>query len=105
DDTGTLWTVPNGTVMRIGNRSRDWSEGSVDVTVSDAKQLDDAIGVIEQVADDVSVQPDVADVLLRPITALGVQSIDGNDAVVRVIVRTTPGDHARVMRTLRAELA
>ena len=34
DGAGTVWTVPNGTVLRIGNKSRDWSQGAVDVTVA-----------------------------------------------------------------------
>ncbi len=50
DSAGTVWTVPNGTVLRIGNKSRDWSLGTVDVTVADAAQLDDAVAVIERVA-------------------------------------------------------
>ena len=30
---GTLWTVPAGAVIRVGNHSRAWSQGLVDVTV------------------------------------------------------------------------
>ena len=60
DGAGTVWTVPNGTVLRIGNKSRDWSQGTVDVTVADAAQLDDAVAVIERVAGEVSALPEVA---------------------------------------------
>ena len=42
--------------------------------------------------------------LLEPIAVPGVESLDKDGAVVRVTVRTTAGDNAQVMRTLRAAL-
>ena len=104
DGAGTVWTVPNGTVLRIGNKSRDWSLGTVDVTVTDAAQLDDAVAVIERVAAEVSALPDVAPVLLEPIGVPGVESLGADGAVVRVTVRTPPGAQAPVMRDLRSAL-
>jgi moderate conductance mechanosensitive channel len=104
DSAGIVWTVPNGTVLRIGNMSRDWSQGSVDVTVADAVRLDDAVAVIERVAAEVSALPDVAPALLEPIAVPGVESIGIDGAVVRVIVHTAAGKQAPVMRTLRAAL-
>ena len=105
DGAGTVWTVPNGTILRIGNKSRDWSQGTVDITVANAAQLDDAVAVIERVAGEVSALPDIAPSLLEPIAVPGVESMDKDGAVVRVTARTTAGDNALVMRTLRAALA
>ena len=104
DSAGTLWTVPNGTILRIGNKSRDWSQGAVDVTVADAAQLDKAVAVIEHVATEVSALPEVAPLLLEPIAVPGVESLGAEGTVVRVIVRTTPGEQAPVLRVLRAAL-
>jgi small-conductance mechanosensitive channel len=104
DSAGTLWTVPNGTVLRIGNKSRDWSLGAVDVTVAKASQLDDAVTVIERVAREISEHADVAPVLLEPLAVPGVESLGTDGAVVRVTVRTAAGAQAAVMRTLRAAL-
>ena len=91
-------------MLRIGNKSRDWSLGTVDVTVTDAAQLDDAVAVIERVAAEVSALPDVAPVLLEPIGVPGVESLGADGAVVRVTVRTSPGAQAPVMRDLRSAL-
>src|SRR5262245_3924726 len=104
DAAGTLWTVPNGTILRIGNKSLGWSQGTVDVTIANAGQFDDAVGVIERVATEVSALPEVAPVLLEPIGVPGVESIGADGAVVRVTVRTSPGKGPAVMRMLRAEL-
>jgi moderate conductance mechanosensitive channel len=104
DGAGVLWTVPNGTILRIGNKSRGWSQGTVDVTVANAGQFDDAVEVITRVAAEVSELPDVAPLLLEPIGVPGVESIGTDGAVVRVTVRTAPGKSPPVMRTLRAAL-
>lgn len=104
DSAGTLWTVPNGTILRIGNKSRGWSQGSVDVTIANLSQFDEAVDVIERVAAEVSARPDVAPVLLEPIGVPGVESIGTDGSVVRVTVRTSAGNSAAVMRTLRAAL-
>ena len=104
DDTGTLWTVPNGSVLRIGNRSRDWSQGTVDVTIANPAQLEAAEAVIERVASEVSALPNVAAVLVEPIATLGVASLEPAGPTIRLKVRTAPGKHVAVMRTLRAVL-
>jgi small-conductance mechanosensitive channel len=104
DSAGVLWTVPNGTVLRIGNKSRGWSQGAVDVTVVNTAQLDDAMAVIERVAGQVSALPDVAPLLVEPIAVPGVESLGTDGAVVRVTVRTTAGGQGTVLPTLRAAL-
>jgi small conductance mechanosensitive channel len=104
DSAGILWTVPNGTIQRIGNKSLGWSQGTVDVTIANPSQFDDAVGVIERVAGEVSALPDVAPVLLEPIGVPGVESLDPSGAVVRITVRTQPGKTPAVLRTLRAAL-
>jgi small conductance mechanosensitive channel len=104
DSAGTRWTVPNGTILRIGNKSRGWSEGTVDVAIANASQFDAGVAVIERVAAEVSALPDVAPVLLAPIGVPGVESIGTDGAVVRVTVRTSPGKSPPVLRTLRASL-
>jgi moderate conductance mechanosensitive channel len=104
DADGTVWTVPNGTVLRIGNKSRDWTQGTVDVTVVSPSQLDDAVTVIERVAGEVSASREVAPLLLEPIAVPGVENIDKDGAVVRVTVRTKAGSTAPVLRELRAAL-
>jgi small-conductance mechanosensitive channel len=104
DGTGTVWTVPNGTILRIGNKSRDWSQGTIDLTLADPTQLDDAVSLIGRVAGDVSADPDVAPLLLEPIGVPGVENLGAMGPAVRVTVRTSAGDSAGVMRTLRAAL-
>jgi small conductance mechanosensitive channel len=104
DDKGTLWTVPNGTILRIGNKSRGWAQGTIDVAITSPAQLDEAVGVIERVAAELSTSAGLAPQLLAPIAVPGVESLTADGAQVRVEVRTLPGREISVLRSVRAEL-
>ncbi len=98
---GTLWNVPNGVIQRVGNRTRSWSQGHVDISVWYEGDIDDALAAVrEGIAVAVEV-PEVAEVLLQPPAVLGVESVDTNGTVLRVTVRTRPGKHWAAMREVR----
>jgi len=43
---GTLWHVPNGSIVRIGNKSQEWSRALLDVEVAYGADLEVAQRVI-----------------------------------------------------------
>lgn len=98
---GTLWTVPNGAILRIGNQSRTWAQSNVDVFVGSVRDLPHATEVAERVVREVAAEPGVAAVLLREPQLLGLETVDSNGAVLRLTVRTKPGEQARVARQMR----
>ncbi len=98
---GTLWNVPNGVIQRVGNRTRNWSQGLVDINIWYDGDIDDALRAVQDgIAVAVEV-PEVADVLLAPPAILGVERIDASGTVLRVTVRTIPGKHWAAMREVR----
>ncbi|MGB8861021.1 MAG: mechanosensitive ion channel family protein [Ilumatobacteraceae bacterium] len=98
---GTLWSVPNGAIQRVGNRTRSWSQGLVDITVWYDGDLDDALAAVHQGIAVASEVPAVAEVLLQPPAVLGVERIDASGTVVRITVRTRPGKQWAAMREVR----
>lgn len=98
---GTLWNVPNGAIQRVGNRTRSWSQGLVDISIWYDGDINDALAAVhEGIAVAVEV-PAVAEVLLQPPAVLGVERVDATGTVLRVTVRTRPGKHWAAMREVR----
>lgn len=101
---GTLWTIPNGAIARIGNRTRSWSSGSVEIALAKTADLDAAMRVIGAAAAEAAGADGVADLVTSPPQVLGVERADQFGVVVRVEVRTVAGQLATVQRALRQNI-
>jgi small conductance mechanosensitive channel len=98
---GTVWHVPNGAIVRVGNKSQHWSRALLDIEVADDTDIDHAEHVIKRVAgaffgerDDILEVPEVRGVEKR-----------GDDALaIRLLVKTMPADREAVGGELRERL-
>ena len=98
---GTVWHVPNGVVVRVGNRSQLWSVALIDVMVSYDTDLDLARTVLHQAAAEVCARPEFADKVLDPPEVLGVENMSIEGVTLRLTVKTSPGQQWAVQRALR----
>ena len=104
DMRGTLWVVPNGEIKRVANRSQRWARALLDLRVSADADLDLALDVARRGSQDFFEHgPDKALLLEKP-KVLGVESFLDGAAVLRITVKTKPGDQYKVARSLRVAL-
>lgn len=101
---GTVWHVPNGEVVRVGNRSQLWSMAVVDVAVAYGADLELATETILQSATALCTTDAWADQVLEPPTVLGVEALAPEGATIRVNVKTVPGGQWALQRALREQL-
>jgi len=104
DVDGVVWHIPNGTILRVGNKSQQWSRAVVDVPVAFEADTDVATDVIHGVAEGIWHEPDYASVILAEPSVLGVESLAPGRVVIRVVVRTQPQQQWRVERELRVRI-
>ncbi len=104
DVDGVVWHVPNGTILRVGNKSQQWSRAVVDVPVTFEADASAATEVIHEVAAEIWHEPDLASVILAEPSVLGVESLAPGRVVIRVVVRTKPQEQWRVERELRSRI-
>ena len=105
DQNGTVWYVPNGQILRVGNKSQQWARAVLDIAVSPNADLESAALIIARAADDVWDTDEAApDVLDRP-EVLGLEYIGPDAATIRVQGKTRPGAQWRVSRLLRVRIA
>ena len=101
DLDGVVWHVPNGTIVRVGNKSQQWSRSVVDIPVAYQADIAKATDVIREVADALRHDDHFAPLILDQPDVLGVESMAPGQVIVRVVIRTQPQAQFRVGRELR----
>jgi moderate conductance mechanosensitive channel len=96
---GTQWTVPNGAILRVGNRSRAWVRVAIDVTVAPGADVREAQDVVQRAVERVSAEH--ADSVVREAIIAPIERITGEGTVVRVSVRCTPDARLGLLTDLR----
>lgn len=104
DVEGTVWHVPNGQILRVGNKSQDWARALVDVSVALDTDIDAATQVILQVAGRLQQDPVFALAIIEDPEVWGVERLGPDGLTIRLVVKTKPGDQWKVARELRARL-
>jgi small-conductance mechanosensitive channel len=104
DLDGVVWHIPNGTILRVGNKSQQWSRAVVDVPVTYEADTGTATDVIHEVAEGLWHEPEYASVILAEPSVLGVESLAPGRVVIRIVVRTQPQQQWRVERELRVRI-
>jgi len=99
---GTVWHVPNGAIIRVGNKSQHWARALLDVELAGDTDIDHAEHVINRVAKDLGAARD--DVLEQP-EVRGIERRDDDSLVFRLLVKTLPADREEVDREFRRRLA
>lgn len=98
---GTVWHVPNGVITRVGNRSQHWSQAVLDLRVAPKTDLARAEEVMGGAARRLVSQDEWSGVALSEPEVWGVEDLAGDGAVLRLVVRTAPGQQFRLLRELR----
>jgi moderate conductance mechanosensitive channel len=98
---GTVWHVPNGVVTRVGNKSQLWSMALLDVSVAYGTDLERAGNVIVEAAEEVCARDEFVHEVIEAPKVLGVERLDADGVVLRLTVKTNPGQQWALMRALR----
>jgi small conductance mechanosensitive channel len=104
DITGTLWHVPNGEILRVGNKSQLWSRAVLDVAVAYDADVETACTVIKQTADGLWRDEAFADAVKEEPEVLGVENFAPDGVTIRLTIKTVPAAQYRVERELRSRM-
>ncbi|BDB41112.1 MULTISPECIES: mechanosensitive ion channel family protein [Mycobacterium] len=98
---GELFTIPNGTIVKTVNLSKDWARAVVDIPVSTSTDLNRVNEVLHQECERAMDNPLLGELLLDAPTVMGVESIEINTVTLRLVARTLPGKQFEAGRQLR----
>ncbi len=104
DINGTVWYVPNGEIMRVGNQSQNWSRTVLDVGVGYHEDIARVRKVLEEIAHAMWEDEDFKGQVIEEPSVWGVQELAADAVTMRVVLKTTPGSQWAVAREMRQRI-
>ena len=101
DFDGVLWYVRNGEVIRVGNHTQGWSRTMLDIALPYEADVTNAQDLLLKAAQKVAAEK--SELVIDQPEAWGIQVLNGNQIVVRVVQRTKAGKADEVARALKLE--
>lgn len=104
DPDGTVWHVPNGQILRVGNKSQQWSRALLDVVVGPDADVDVAQQAVKEAADSLWKDPAWERRVLSEPELVGIEAIASEGITIQVILQTLPDARLGVLRELRGRV-
>jgi len=104
DINGTVWYVPNGEILRVGNMSQNWSRAVVDVSVAYREDLTRVRRVLTEIAHDLWDDEDFRELIIEEPEVTGVEMLAADSVNLRVMIKTLPMEQWGVARELRQRI-
>jgi moderate conductance mechanosensitive channel len=104
NDEGRLITIPNSQITIVQNLSKEWSRVDLRIPVAPSADINQALKVIEQVAQDMQQDTTWRNLILEPPLLLGIDNLDYIGATVRIWIKTKPLKQWEVAREYRKRL-
>lgn len=104
DVNGTLWYVRNGEVTRIGNMSQGWARAIVDVGVAPDADVAAVEEAMLSAAQGLAKDPKWRTRIVEKPELWGLEAVDGEALVVRIVIKTRANAMDDVAQELRRRL-
>lgn len=104
DVNGTLWYVRNGEVTRIGNMSQGWARAIVDIGVPVDADVPEVESALLTAAQGLAKDPKWRTRIIERPQVWGLESLDGDALVIRVVMKTRANAMDDVARELRMRM-
>ncbi|HEY9888117.1 MAG TPA: mechanosensitive ion channel family protein, partial [Candidatus Obscuribacterales bacterium] len=101
---GQLITIPNGQIDTVQNFSKEWSRVDLMVPVSLTADINEALQLVEKIANDLRKDSIWGALILEPPLLLGVDELSHAGAIIRIWIKTQPLKQWDVAREYRRRL-
>jgi len=104
DVTGTVWHVPNGQILQVGNSSQEWARTVLDIVVGYDEDIERTKRILTEVSHDFREEPEFRAKVLEDPEVWGVESMTADGITIRVVLKTRPLEQWTVARALRERI-
>jgi len=104
DVDGTVWYVRNGEILAVGNMSQNWARSVLDIPVAYHEDIDRVRTILRDVAHEMADDPTYGHNILEEPEVWGVERLDPDAVVVRLVIKTAPLEQWAISRELRERI-
>jgi small conductance mechanosensitive channel len=104
DGEGAVQVFPCGSITALANLSKQFAYAIVDMKVAYGENMDRVLGTMREVGASVERDSVWGPLVLAPLDIVGVESLEGGVATVRVKFKTLPLNQGKVANELRRRL-
>ncbi|TQL70034.1 small conductance mechanosensitive channel [Nocardioides albertanoniae] len=101
---GTVWYIPNGEILTVGNHSQNWARAVIDVGVSYNEDLSKVQRVLREVSHDLWVDDEFKGQIIEEPEVTGVEALAAESITLRVLIKTLPLKQWAIAREMRQRI-
>ena len=101
---GTVWYVPNGEIRRVGNKTQLWSRVMIEVRFDLDVDVEKARTAMLDAVTEARKEPRIAEAILEEPRVPGVESLEYNAVMLRLLIQVQPSQQWTVQRAVRAQM-
>ena len=100
DVDGTEWYIPNGQILKVGNKARHWSRAIVKAQIAVNVDIAEATALLDETIREAVKQPALEGRLVSEPKVLGVSMVTAKAITIDIEIRTQPLSELVVERAL-----
>lgn len=104
DESGNLHVVPNGVIDTVKNLTKDYSYYLFEIGVAYRENVDEVMGVLQGIAEDLRRDSRFAEDILEPLEMLGVDKFTDSAVMIKCRIKTEPLKQWRVGREMNRRI-
>ncbi len=104
DLSGNLHVIPNGVIDKVKNLTKDYSYCVIEIGVAYRENVDEVMGVLQEIAEDMRRDSRFADDILEPLEMLGVDQFKDSAVIIKCRIKTEPHKQWRVGREMNRRI-
>jgi small conductance mechanosensitive channel len=101
---GTVWYVPNGEIRRVGNMTQTWSRTLIEVRFAFNTDIAQATQAMLDAVERAREDEEIASVMVGEPEVAGVESMEYNALMLRLLQQVKPRTQWTVMRAVRGHM-
>ncbi|MEI7055359.1 mechanosensitive ion channel family protein [Nocardioides sp. CCNWLW239] len=101
---GTVWYIPNGEILTVGNHSQNWARAVIDVGVGYNEDLNKVQRVLREVSHDLWVDEEFKGQIIEEPEVTGVEALAADSITLRVLIKTLPLKQWAIAREMRQRI-